>query len=105
MLWALYLCVPFSWGIRMSLITLELCMRTTRPLAILKLLFNNMSVWGKYGAGGKWRGMRQREGGRQVRQRNQVAYPRDDQTDRKAGSGDRQAGAATVNFPKRDSRV
>ena len=36
----------------MSLITLELQMITTRPLATFKLLFNNMSVWSKYGDGG-----------------------------------------------------
>ena len=105
MLWALYLCVPFSRGSRISLITLELRMRTTRPLATFKLLFNNMSVWSRYGDGGEWRGMREREGGRRVRLRNQVAYPRDDRTDRRAGSGDRKAGAETANFSKRDSRV
>ena len=27
-------------------------MRTNRPLATLKLLFNNMSVWSRYGNGG-----------------------------------------------------
>ena len=80
---------------------LETPNETPRPLAALKLLSNKIPVCSRDGKWGGDRGEAEKErADGESERRNQVTYPGDDQTDRRAGSRGRRAVPEHVDFRK-----